>query len=229
MNLCKEHEQLLIQSYQAFNASTSDTCEQERVARMVNGDVVTDSESDNPDDFVGFCDVLNERGINLIAKRRAAIIRCAQRNKAKAIAERNFLSRRAPKRVSKILQDCPDIGKTIERFVEERQVGADAWRRTGVLTFDGNTCLKEKVTYNRIRQHLQTVYNRHFAYGSVVQLCIARNKRRLSAKRYKGIAKVTRRARKGFSIRYNPDAHWSAALYKGLNSVQFKDVRDILI
>ena len=80
-----------------------------------------------------------------------------------------------------------------------------------------------------IRQHLQKVYNRPLSYGSVVQLCVARNKRRLSAKRYKGVAMVTtRRARKGFSLRYNPDAHWSAALYKGLNSVQYQDGRDIV-
>ena len=58
--------------------------------------------------------------------------------------------------------------------------------------------------------------------------CIARNKRRMSAKRYKGLAKViTRRTHKGFAIRYNPDAHWSAALYKGLNSLQYKDGREI--
>ena len=41
------------------------------------------------------------------------------------------------------------------------------------------------------------VYNQKFSDGTV---CIARNKRRLSAKRYKGLAKVTsRRARKGLS------------------------------
>lgn len=47
-----------------------------------------------------------------------------------------------------------DIGETIEEFVQDHQVGADAWR-TGVLTFDGNSKLKQKVTYERIRQHLQ--------------------------------------------------------------------------
>ncbi len=40
-------------------------------------------------------------------------------------------------------------------------------------------------------------------------------------KRYKGVAKVTsRRARKGFmlkyNLKYNPDAHWSAAFYRNL-------------
>ena len=62
-----------------------------------------------------------------------------------------------------------------------------------------------------------------------MELCIPRNKRRRSAKRYKGLARVTtRRARKGFTLKYNPDAHWSAAFYKGLNSIQYVDGRFIL-
>lgn len=80
------------------------------------------------------------------------------------------------------------MSQKIEEFVKERSVGADAWRRTGVLTFDGNKQVKEKVTYERIRVHLQEVYKRAISYGTVVQLCCARNKRRLSAKRYRGVA-----------------------------------------
>lgn len=37
-----------------------------------------------------------------------------------------------------IVEKHPDIGETIERFVRNNNVGAEAWRRTGVLTFDGN-------------------------------------------------------------------------------------------
>lgn len=104
-----------------------------------------------------------------------------------------------------MIQECPGIGKTIEAFVEESNVGADHWRRTGVLTFDGNIHLSKKVTYERIHTHLEKVYNRRFAYGTVVQLCVPRNCHRCSS-RYKGLAKVTtRRARKGFNVRYNPD------------------------
>ena len=98
-----------------------------------------------------------------------------------------------------------------------------------MLTFDGNRKVKEKVTYERIRKHLQEVYGRKFSYGTVVQLCIIRNKRRSSAKNYKGVAKVTtRRARKGFTLKYNPDSHGSAALYKGLSWLQYTDGTDIL-
>ena len=88
--------------------------------------------------------------------------------------------------------------------------------------------MKKKVTYSRIKEHLEEVYKRKFSYGTVVQLCVARNRRRQSAKRYKGVAKVTsRRARKGFQLRYNPDAHWSGALYRSLNFLQLKDGRYI--
>lgn len=46
--------------------------------------------------------------------------------------------------------------------------------------------------------------NHHFSYGTVVQLCVARNRHRLSAKCYKGLAQVTsRRARKGFQLKLN--------------------------
>lgn len=83
-----------------------------------------------------------------------------------------------------ILTTCPDIGEQMEKYVQEHNVGADAWHRTGVLTFDGNIKLKEKVTYEGIFQHLQHVYHRHFSYGTFVELCVARNKRRRSTKRY---------------------------------------------
>ena len=135
------------------------------------------------------------------------------------------------KRTDTILQKYPAIGKTIEDFVSDHNIGADAWRRTGVLTFTfgGNTNQKKKVTYESIRQHLQVVYNRTFSYGTVVELCIPRNKKRRSAKRYHSAARVTtRRARKGFNLRYNPDVHWSSALYKGLNQLQYADGRDML-
>ena len=81
------------------------------------------------------------------------------------------------KKVVGILADYPDIGKEIEDFVSARSVGADAWRRTGVLTFDGNKQVKQKVTYSRIKEHLEQLHKRKFSYGTVVQLCVARNRR----------------------------------------------------
>ena len=95
------------------------------------------------------------------------------------------------------------------------------------MTFDGNVKQGQKVTYKRIKQHLEDKYKTTFSYGTIVQLSVVRNKRRLSAKRYKGVARITcRRARKGFSLRFNPDAHWSCALYKGLDKIQLQDGTD---
>lgn len=91
----------------------------------------------------------------------------------------NVFCRKVSKRANQILLKFPDIGETIEKFVEGHQVGADAWRRTGVLTFDGNTKLEKEVTYEKIRQH---TYQHKFSYGTVIQLCVPRNKRRISAK-----------------------------------------------
>ena len=57
---------------------------------------------------------------------------------------------------------------------------------------------------------------------------MARNRRR-SAARYKGVAKVTsRRARKGFQLRYNPDNHWSVGLYRNLAYHQYTDGTNIV-
>ncbi len=113
------------------------------------------------------------------------------------------------------MSECPNIGKTIEDFVSAANIGADHWRRTGVFTFDGNTRLPNKETYYRIQQYLKSFYGHNFAYRTVVQLCVARNRHHCSASRYKGVAKVTtRRARKGFTLRYNPDSHWSNSMTK---------------
>lgn len=123
----------------------------------------------------------------------------------------------------------PDIGTTIEKFVESCSVGADAWRLTGLLTFDGNTTVGTKCTYRWTQAHLESVYNHHFSYGTVVQLCVARNHRRLSAKRYKGVAQVmSRRARKGFMLKFNPDTHWSNAFHRSLNILQLTKGENIL-
>jgi len=98
-----------------------------------------------------------------------------------------------------------------------------------VLTFDGNAREGKKVTFSRIKEHLEITYKRKFSYGTVIELCVARNQRSRSAKRYRGIAHVTfRRARKGFQLRYNPDSHWSAAFYGGLNRIQYEDGHNIV-
>lgn len=88
----------------------------------------------------------------------------------------------------------PSIGEDIDNSVKERKIGAHAWRRTGVLTFTYGSVSQTtgpKVTYKRIKEHLEQKYKTEFGYGTIVQLCVARNRRKLSAKRYKGVAKIT--------------------------------------
>ena len=196
----------------------------DREAAAFNGEVVSDIDSEDPEDYVHLENLHSKLGQAVIMKRRKAIRRRARYLRVKEITEQNYLGRRTSSSVRGILKQYPDIGKEIEDFVQQCNVGADQWRRTGVLTFDGNTRVKQKVTYGRIREHLQAKYKRKFSYGTVVQLCVPRNCRRRSSKYYKGVARVTsRRARKGFQLKYNPDAHWSSALYRSLNYVQYKD------
>ena len=127
----------------------------------------------------------------------------------KKVAGERFLRRRTSRKVSRVLAECPDIGEVIERFVKESGRRTDKWRRKGVMTFDGNVKINKKVTFERIREHFQYHYKKRFSHGTVVQLSVARNKGRLSAKRYKGVAKITSQsARKGFKIKYNPDSKW---------------------
>ena len=223
-----EAEKTLTQSHDAYLADIEARQLVNRQAEALNGMIVTDSENEDPDEYLQL-DLASEHAQEIIERKRKSICRRARYLKAKHLAERNFLGRKVSRSVKGISKDHPDIGEVMEKFVEERNIGADAWRRTGVLTFDGNTSVKEKVTYNRLRQHLMSVYNRHFSYGTIVQLCVARNKRRKSAQRYKGVAKITsRRARKGFQIKFNPDSHWSGALYRTLNVLQYTDGRSII-
>ena len=133
----------------------------------------------------------SDRVKKLIAKRCQSIRRHKHYLKAKTIAERNFLANKSSKRTSTIVSMFPDIGTVIEDFVKENNVGADRWRRTGTLTFYGNTNVGKKVTFKRIKEHLEEVYGRRFAYGTVVELCVARNRRRRSAARYRGLVNVT--------------------------------------
>ena len=93
-------------------------------------------------------DLLSEVGRSLLKKKRAAIRQKAVRDIKRKVAEKRFLKRRRSKRVSKILRDCPEIGKRIEEYVKNSGVGVDAWRRTGMLTFDGNRKLQKKQPSN---------------------------------------------------------------------------------
>lgn len=141
--------------HQAFLADISLRQLVDRQAEALNGMIVTDLENEDPDQFLQL-DLSSERAHDIVARKVKVIRRQARYLKAKWLAE---MRRKTSQSVRGILKDHPDIGEVMEKFVNERNIGADALRRTGVLTFDGNTRVKGKVAYKRIQQHLMTVYN----------------------------------------------------------------------
>lgn len=222
-DLSIEEEQQVEHSRQAFLE-----LERQKMVDEIDDSVRTDSESDNPEEWVDVLDALSVEGKALIEKQRKIMKRKVARRVAKETTMSCLLKRRLPRKVSSIITRFPNIGKDMEDYVKERRVGADQWRRTGVLTFSA-VKLKggPKVTYKRLQKHLEDKYKTKISYGTIVQLCVARNKRRISARRYHGVAKVTcRRARKGFAVKLNPDAHYCTSMYKNLDYVQLQDGRD---
>jgi hypothetical protein len=209
------------QSEQEYNGQCSQSTDEDI-------DSSDESDSVNPDDWLNITDFDSEATRKVVIKQRSIHRRKAQRKFAKTVAKARLLKRKMPKRVSRILKRYPNIGSDIENFVKERKVGANAWRRTEVLTFTyGKTTEQpgQRVSYGRIKKHLEEKYATKFRYVTIVQLCVARNRRRISAKQYKGIAKITcRKSRKGFSIKFNPDAHYSTAMYHSLGYLYFSTV-----
>ena len=225
-DLSNDEEREVEHSRQSFLLYYREKKIEEREIDMLEGNVCSDSESDNPDEWIDV-DLRTDAGKKLIQKERRRIRQKAKRQAAKSVAEECLLRRKIPKRVGRVLRVFPDIGKEMEKFVQSKRVSADTWPRTGILTFDGNVKQGQKVTYKRIKQHLEEKYNTTFGYGTIVQLSVVKNKRRFHAKGYKGVAHITcRRARKGFSLRFNPDAHWSCSLYKGPDKIQLQDGTD---
>ena len=100
----------------SYEASRHELYAEDRTARYVNGEIVSETESDNPTDYILTSSTSTSA---LVEKKRKAIQRRARRQRAKLIAEQRFLSRKVGKRISKIMTECPDIGKTMEKFVEE--------------------------------------------------------------------------------------------------------------
>ena len=74
--------QLVKQSYLAYLTAEADMKDQVRAARAVDGEIVTESDSDDPEPYVGLKDPLSGAGKNLIVKKRATIRR-AKKNRSK--------------------------------------------------------------------------------------------------------------------------------------------------
>ena len=60
-----------------------------------------------------------------------------KRSKREIEAQR-FLCKKVSRSTETIIDTYPDIGDVIESFVQESDVGADSWQRTGVYTFSGD-------------------------------------------------------------------------------------------
>ena len=143
------HDKMLLkQSYQAFlNYSNSHQLEAERCINSLNSFIVTDSERDDPDQYIGLNET-SEKPKAIITTKRKTIKQRSQYLISKAIASQNFLKKKQSCRINTIVKDYSTIGKIFEDFVQSCNVGADAWRRTGVLTFDENVRIKS----NHIQQ-----------------------------------------------------------------------------
>ena len=94
---------LLRQSHEAFlETDRTDDAVQKREAAAINGDVVSESESDNPDDYIG-----NDQKKALLKKKIRAILLKCRRDRMKLVAETHFLERKAAKKVHGILAQYP--------------------------------------------------------------------------------------------------------------------------
>ena len=146
------------------------------------------------------------------------------------IAQQRPLQKMVSRSTKTIIETYPDIGEVIENIVQESDLGADSWQRTGVYMFTGDPKKTKRITFRKIQEKLKERYGRHFGYGTVVQLCVCRHKRRISSKRYKSVANVKyQRARKCFNVKYNPDYKWSRSLYKLLNQLQIDGKHTLLL
>lgn len=184
-----EEEKLIGESRQAF-------LELERRKFTNEDEIVSDDGSDvvTPEEWLIVTGIDTKEAEAILLKERMAFKRKVKVKAAKTITDAKRLQRKLPKKVSKPLLNYPSIGEDIDNSVKERKIGAHAWRRTGVLTFTYGSVSQTtgpKVTYKRIKEHLEQKYKTEFGYGTIVQLCVARNRRKLSAKRYKGVAKIT--------------------------------------
>ena len=138
--------------------------------------------------------------------------------RAKKRREELIAVRRETEYVSRVRREFPGIGEALEEIARDSQVGADRWRRTGMLTLEqgGGEGSGKRLTFTRAHQLLVARYGNELSLCSVKRLCQARNVRTRNSGWYLGLAEiVSRRAVKGFALKLNIDDHWSNAFYKG--------------
>ena len=94
LELTQKQMELTVHSHRAFVAATSASYEEDRNARVINGEVVSESESEDSQEFDGVKRVIDQAGKSLVRKRRMAIKRRARRLRTKLVAEKRFLSKK---------------------------------------------------------------------------------------------------------------------------------------
>ena len=100
---------LLQQSYQAFKVSTPHS-DEAKDASILNEDIVSDSEVVDAKSYVVLCGLSSARAKQVVAKKRPALARRVRREKAKALASRNFLARNITRRAKTVVDKFPNIG-----------------------------------------------------------------------------------------------------------------------
>ena len=197
MGLTNEIESKIEYSRQAYLQQTRQRNHEEQAEL---GLIVSDNSSDEgQSNYAAIDNVFSKEGIEAIKKERQKIKRRARYALKKKIAEERLLRGRTSRKVGRVLAECPDIGEVIECFVKESGCGADKWRRTGVMTFDGNVRVNKKVTFERIREHLQYHYKKNLVmellYNSVLREitgdCLPRGTKGLPRSQAEEFAKVS--------------------------------------
>ena len=178
-------------------------------AGLVNGLIVTDSESEDAEMWTKAETVEAEKR-KLVEKQIVIMRQKLRRQRAKSVPDARF-------KVSKKRErNHGEIPKYWERQKSLQQNGLLEQTIGIEWTFDGNCNVKEKVTYNRIRKHLQELYGYHFLMALSYSCVWPGIRGGKVPKKYRGLTKVTtRRANKGFTLKFNPDNHWSAAFIVG--------------
>ena len=73
MDFSQSQIEHIVQSHRAFEAAASESYEQERIARSINGEIVSESESDDLNQYVGIKSVTSTAGRELIRKKHVSI------------------------------------------------------------------------------------------------------------------------------------------------------------
>ena len=92
------------------------------------------------------------------------IVRKWKRRNEVMLAKSRLLRRKSTKQKRNILERHPEIGEVMEKYAEACDVGADRWRRTGLLTFGGDQKKEKRLTAG-VQEYLKTYYGEHINLG----------------------------------------------------------------